>query len=218
MPPAVQLDLARLRKLGLRWELPQEPLDEESTWADMEAAGCAPAAIGAEIALVLARSGAKVALLARRADRLTELAGKIAADGLSRVYSEIELPVGPILAEIETAGMKVNSEALHEFSAFITKELESLRAKIFGIAGREFNIGSPKQVGEIFEELNDGDPTGAREAVALMAEAPTKATDSEVASLLSVALRSAKLIPSSTASPSIWEKAGECDASNASLR
>jgi DNA polymerase-1 len=100
-------------------------------------------------------SGWKTATKADWAYQLTPLlAGKIAADGLSRVYSEIELPVGPILAEIETAGMKVNSEALHEFSAFITKELESLRAKIFGIAGREFNIGSPKQVGEIFEELN----------------------------------------------------------------
>ncbi|MDM7923910.1 MAG: DNA polymerase, partial [Pyrinomonadaceae bacterium] len=79
---------------------------------------------------------------------------RINADGLSRVYSEIEIPLEPILADIENAGMKVDAEALKTFSDFISKELEGLRAKIFKIAGREFNIGSPKQVGEVFEELN----------------------------------------------------------------
>lgn len=79
---------------------------------------------------------------------------KIAADGLMKVYSEIELPIAPILAAIETAGMKVDADALRKFSDFISKELEKLRAKIFTIAGREFNIGSPRQVGEVFEELN----------------------------------------------------------------
>ncbi|MGD9561291.1 MAG: DNA polymerase I [Pyrinomonadaceae bacterium] len=79
---------------------------------------------------------------------------KIVADGLLKVYTEIEIPVSPILAEIETVGMKVDADALKEFSNYISDELEKLREKIFGIAGREFNIGSPKQVGEVFEELN----------------------------------------------------------------
>jgi DNA polymerase-1 len=79
---------------------------------------------------------------------------KIAADGLTKVYSEIELPLEPIIAEIETAGMKVDAYALRTFSTFISEELKTLQEKIYGIAGREFNIGSPKQVGEIFEELN----------------------------------------------------------------
>ena len=79
---------------------------------------------------------------------------RIIEDGLLKVYSEIEIPVSPILAEIEMAGMKVDAEALQKFSAYITEELDKLREKIFGIAGREFNIGSPKQVGEVFEELN----------------------------------------------------------------
>ncbi len=95
---------------------------------------------------------------ATRADWIVQLAPKmqqkIAADELTRVYSEIEIPVSPIIAEIEIAGMKIDADALHTFSDFISKELETLQAKIFAIAGHEFNIGSPKQVGEIFEELN----------------------------------------------------------------
>ncbi len=79
---------------------------------------------------------------------------RIFEDGLTKVYSEIEIPVSPILAEIEIAGMKVDADSLNKFSSYITEELEKLREKIFGIAGREFNIGSPKQVGEVFEELN----------------------------------------------------------------
>ncbi|HVF47256.1 MAG TPA: 5'-3' exonuclease H3TH domain-containing protein, partial [Pyrinomonadaceae bacterium] len=73
---------------------------------------------------------------------------------LEKVYDEIELPLVPILAEIELTGMKVDGDKLKKFSEYISKELDSLREKIFGIAGREFNIGSPQKLGEIFEELN----------------------------------------------------------------
>ncbi|MEK7723753.1 MAG: DNA polymerase I [Acidobacteriota bacterium] len=79
---------------------------------------------------------------------------KIEEDGLGKVYTEMELPLIPLLYEIEMAGMKVDVFALRGFSLFITTELETLREKIFAIAGREFNIGSPKQVGEILQELN----------------------------------------------------------------
>lgn len=95
---------------------------------------------------------------ATRADQIFQLVPmfrkKITADGLTKVYSEIEIPVSPVLADIETAGMKVDVNSLNTFSEFISKELETLREKIFKIAGREFNIGSPKQVGEVFAELN----------------------------------------------------------------
>jgi DNA polymerase-1 len=79
---------------------------------------------------------------------------KIHEAGLDNVYLEIELPLIPVLADIELAGMKVDGESLAGFSKFITKELAGLQENIFKIAGREFNIGSPKQVGEIFGELN----------------------------------------------------------------
>ena len=82
------------------------------------------------------------------------LADKIVADGLEKVYREIELPLVPVLADIEIAGMKVDGENLKAFSEYISTELETLKDKIFAISGREFNIGSPKQVGEILNELN----------------------------------------------------------------
>lgn len=95
---------------------------------------------------------------AERADfafRLTPiLRARITENNLTRVYSEIEIPIECVLADIEMAGMKVDAKALGIFSDFITKEVEALQTKIFAIAGREFNIGSPKQVGEVFEELN----------------------------------------------------------------
>jgi DNA polymerase-1 len=82
------------------------------------------------------------------------LADKIVADGLEKIYREIELPLVPVLADIEVAGMKVDGESLKAFSEYISTELESIKTKIFAISGREFNIGSPRQVGEVLNELN----------------------------------------------------------------
>ncbi|MER3430855.1 MAG: DNA polymerase I [Blastocatellia bacterium] len=95
---------------------------------------------------------------AERADLVLRLApmfrDRIIADGLLKVYSEIEIPLEPILAEIEIAGMKVDAEALKQFSEFIFDQLQKIAQRIFQLAGREFNINSPKQVGEIFAEMN----------------------------------------------------------------
>lgn len=79
---------------------------------------------------------------------------KIEEDRLEKIYTEIELPLEPLLYEIELAGMKVDVDALKGFSEFVSTELEGLSEKIFAISGREFNINSPKQVGEVFQELN----------------------------------------------------------------
>ncbi|HVF30795.1 MAG TPA: DNA polymerase I [Pyrinomonadaceae bacterium] len=93
-----------------------------------------------------------------RADWINQLApilrSRIVDAELVKVYDEIEMPIEPVIADIEMAGMKVDGGKLREFSDFMGKELERLRARIYELAGHEFNIGSPKQVGEIFEELN----------------------------------------------------------------
>ena len=95
---------------------------------------------------------------AERADFVFQLAPllrkKILEDGLEQIYTEIELPLVPLLYRIEVAGMKVDVDVLKAFSDYVSTELDALREKIFAISGREFNIGSPKQVGEILEELN----------------------------------------------------------------
>ncbi len=95
---------------------------------------------------------------AERADYAFQLAPKfrrkIEEDDLLKVYAEIEMPLIPILYEMEIAGMKVDVAALRRFSEFVTTELESLSSRIFALAGREFKINSPKQVGEVLSELN----------------------------------------------------------------
>lgn len=95
---------------------------------------------------------------AERADFIFQLAPilrkKVQEDGLEKIYSEIEMPMISLLYDIEMAGMKVDIYALRGFSDFVSTELETLREKIYAISGREFNIGSPKQVGEILQELN----------------------------------------------------------------
>ncbi|MBX3283018.1 MAG: DNA polymerase I [Acidobacteria bacterium] len=79
---------------------------------------------------------------------------KLRANDQERVYADIELPTIDVLAGIELVGMKVDGDALIRFSADIKEQLEALSKRLFEIAGREFNIGSPKQVGEVFAELN----------------------------------------------------------------
>ena len=115
--------------------------------ADVDAAHAAPSGF-VEAAY---RTAENADFIARLGPVLRE---KIRENGLEKVYAEIELPLIPILADIELTGMKVDGESLKVFSEFIGKELKSLQDKIFGIAGREFNIGSPKQVGEMLGELN----------------------------------------------------------------
>ncbi|MFN2412728.1 MAG: DNA polymerase, partial [Pyrinomonadaceae bacterium] len=95
---------------------------------------------------------------AERADYAFQLAPmfrrRIAHDGLEKIYSEIEIPMAQLLADIERAGMKIDVGQLNAFSASVSENLTEIRAKIYEIAGREFNIGSPKQVGEVLGELN----------------------------------------------------------------
>lgn len=93
-----------------------------------------------------------------KADMVARLApvlrDKILSADLEKVYSQIELPLVPVLTEIELAGMKVDGDSLRIFSDEIGKELRRLEEKIYDIAGKQFNIGSPKQVGEVFADLN----------------------------------------------------------------
>jgi DNA polymerase-1 len=73
---------------------------------------------------------------------------------LETIYSEIELPLAPLLYRMEQAGLKVDRNVLADLSRYLGQELEKLTEQIYKLAGREFNIGSPKQVGEVLSELN----------------------------------------------------------------
>jgi DNA polymerase-1 len=82
------------------------------------------------------------------------LHGRLLENGLEAIYNEIELPLAPLLYRMERAGLHVDINVLSELSSYIGVELEKLTAKIYKVAGREFKINSPKQVGDVLEELN----------------------------------------------------------------
>ena len=80
--------------------------------------------------------------------------GRILEQGLEAIYTDIELPLAPLLYRMEHAGLRVDTTVLNDLSEFFGAELAKLTTRIHELAGREFNISSPKQVGEVFEELN----------------------------------------------------------------
>ena len=73
---------------------------------------------------------------------------------LKFVYREIDLPIVPLLYRMERAGVRIDPQALATLSVEMEAELERLSREIYREAGREFNIASPAQLGEIFEELH----------------------------------------------------------------
>ena len=75
-------------------------------------------------------------------------------EGLWTLFCEIEMPLMPVLAEMEEAGVMIDTEGLKETSRLFTQQMLELEAEIHSLAGTEFNISSPKQVGEVlFERL-----------------------------------------------------------------
>jgi DNA polymerase I len=75
--------------------------------------------------------------------------------GLMKVYREIDLPLVPVLARMEEAGVKIACDLLQEFSVRLEKDCDAKARDIHGKAGVEFNINSPKQLGDVlFNKLN----------------------------------------------------------------
>lgn len=83
-----------------------------------------------------------------------ELASRVEQEA-AKPYADIELPLSSVLAEVETAGMKIDVPVLERMSVEMGTQLEDLTRRICAIAGCEFNINSPRQLGEIlFDKLN----------------------------------------------------------------
>ncbi|WP_447941247.1 DNA polymerase I [Brevundimonas mediterranea] len=80
---------------------------------------------------------------------------RLAREGLSTVYETLERPLPAVLAEMETAGVRIDPDRLKRLSSEFGLRMAELEAQAHEIAGRPFNIGSPRQIGEIlFGELN----------------------------------------------------------------
>ncbi len=79
---------------------------------------------------------------------------KIKANGQEKLYYEIELPLVSVLADMQINGFTLDSDALKAFAEFLSGKIEAEAAAIYELAGHEFNINSPKQLGVVlFEEL-----------------------------------------------------------------
>lgn len=74
---------------------------------------------------------------------------------LENLFYEIEMPLLNVLATMEQTGVRIDSDALRQSSVILTEEMQKLELEIHQIAGVEFNVSSPMQVGEIlFDKLN----------------------------------------------------------------
>ncbi|MGB7243059.1 MAG: DNA polymerase I [Sulfitobacter sp.] len=73
---------------------------------------------------------------------------------VTRVYETLERPLVPVLAQMERSGIKVDRDTLSRMSNAFAQKMAGLEDEIYGLAGRKFNVGSPKQLGEIlFDEM-----------------------------------------------------------------
>lgn len=109
------------------------------------------------------------------------LCDRLLKEGQDRVLFEIEQPLLPILAEMESAGICLDRNYLEEYSKELLVSIEDIAQSIYQMAGDEFNIGSPKQLGEVlFEKLQIPGPkktktgwaTGAEILISLAASYP----------------------------------------------
>ncbi|MEZ6022415.1 MAG: DNA polymerase I [Hyphomonadaceae bacterium] len=83
-----------------------------------------------------------------------KLKPQLARDRLITVYETLERPLPPVLAAMEREGIKIDPHMLSRLSGDFAQRMLQYEQEAYGLAGREFNIGSPKQLGEIlFDEL-----------------------------------------------------------------
>ncbi len=140
--------------------------------------------------------------LGERADSLHRLAPvlrqQVEAQELAKIYETMDLPLAPVLAQMEQHGVRVDPAALATMSATMETEIRSLEKSIWELAGGQFNINSPQQLAEILFDKMNLEPPGRRgakarstaadvlEALALTHELPKKVLEyREVAKLKS---------------------------------
>lgn len=78
-----------------------------------------------------------------------KFADELKANGQEKLYYDVELPLVEVLADMQYTGVYVDRDALSEFGDGLKKNIESAERRIYDLAGEEFNINSPKQLGDI---------------------------------------------------------------------
>lgn len=90
------------------------------------------------------------------------LSRQIRENGLSHLMTDIELPLIPVLADMEWTGVRIDINALAELSRNFTAKLHEMEQRAYELAGGPFNVGSPAQVGEVLFERLKLDPKAKR--------------------------------------------------------
>lgn len=95
-----------------------------------------------------ARLGQSLFLLNR------ELFAQLHRQGMYSILCDIEIPLAEVLSSMELDGIAMDMQALHDFGEQLKPQIEDIAKQVYTLAGHEFNIGSPKQLGTVlFEEL-----------------------------------------------------------------
>lgn len=155
--------------------------DAKSAWHTLKKEGIALRGIAfdAMLAAYLLQAGTRVEFdhlviaelgedgLDARAKSLLELSGKLALRlraiaeeqkierNMEKLFSEVEMPLIPILGEMEEYGIRLDTGKFRTLSDELGIELRSIEKKVYDLAGREFNVNSPKQLAEVlFVDLN----------------------------------------------------------------
>ena len=86
------------------------------------------------------------------------LKNELKKNKLTSLANEVEMPLITVLADMENAGFKLNTNELNEYAEVLNKEIDQIEKEIYHLANEQFNISSPKQLGEIlFEKLKIAD-------------------------------------------------------------
>lgn len=81
-------------------------------------------------------------------------APRLEKDGLNKLFDQVEMPLVQVLTDLELEGITIDTNALADLSATLDVDMKLVQQEIFDIAGEPFNVGSPKQLGEIlFDKL-----------------------------------------------------------------
>ena len=141
---AYLIDAARgkyeLPRLAADWLHIQLPTQKELQEKGADPAHAAQAVLEAEASAIRALQ--------------PELEAELKKQKLDGLFAQMELPLCRVLAEMEVAGVLVDADALHRFGDMLRTRIAACEAEIYRFAGGEFNINSPKQLGEVlFERL-----------------------------------------------------------------
>ena len=84
----------------------------------------------------------------------SRIATRLESTDNTKLFNEIEMPLARVLSSMEVYGIKVDREGIEDFSDKLSARISELQKEIYSLAGREFNINSPKQLGEVlFDDL-----------------------------------------------------------------